>query len=274
MKSIEGRVSVVTGAASGIGRSTAVALAQAGSDVALVDVNLEGLEQTRTLVERAGRRATTHRVDVSDLGAMRDLVSAVEKEHGRAHILINNAGVSVAATFEHHSIEDFEWLMGINFWGVVYGCKLFLPLLRAQDEAHIVNISSLFGLVGVPMNAAYCASKFAVRGLSETLRAELVDTKVGVTCVHPGGIATNIVNAARFKEPEGLSGMHEKAKKAFENMLSPDVVARKIVRAIRRNSARVLVARETHLLDALKRVAPVLTSEIVGRRWKSVAENY
>lgn len=205
---------------------------------------------------------------------MRSLVGAVEKEHGGAHILINNAGVSVAATFEQHSLEDFQWLMGINFWGVVYGCKFFLPLLRREEEGHIVNISSLFGLVGVPMNAAYCSSKFAVRGLSETLRAELAETKIGVTCVHPGGIATNIVKAARFKDPEGLSGMHEKAMKAFEHMLSPDVVARKIVRAIRKNSARVLVAKETHVLDVLKRVAPVLTSEVVGRRWKSVANNY
>jgi NAD(P)-dependent dehydrogenase (short-subunit alcohol dehydrogenase family) len=274
MKSIQGRVSVVTGAASGIGRSTAVALAQAGSDVMLVDVNVEGLDVTRGAVERAGRRAWTRRVDVSQLAEMEELARVVEKDHGGAHILVNNAGVSVAATFEEHSLEDFEWLMGINFWGVIYGCKLFLPQLKSKDEAHIVNISSLFGLVGVPMNAAYCCSKFAVRGLSETLRAELSETKVGVTCVHPGGIATNIVKSARFKEPEGLSGIQRKAELAFERMLSPDVVATRIVRAISKNSARVLVTRETHLLDALKRLAPVLTSEVVGRRWRHTANNY
>lgn len=267
-------MSVVTGAASGIGRSTAVALARAGSDVMLVDVNVEGLDETRALVEREGRRAWTRRVDVSQLGEMQELASVVEKDHGGAHILVNNAGVSVAATFEQHSLEDFEWLMGINFWGVVYGCKLFLSQLESKDEAHIVNISSLFGLLGVPMNSAYCCSKFAVRGLSETLRAELAETNVGVTCVHPGGIATNIVKSARFKEPDGLTGLQQKAVRAFERMLSPDVVAHRIVRAIRKNSARVLVAKETHVLDALKRVAPVLTSEVVGRRWRHTANNY
>lgn len=274
MKSIEGRVAVVTGAASGIGRSTAVALARAGSDVMLVDVNVEGLDGTRAEIERIGRRGWTRRVDVSQLTEMQELATIVEKDHGGAHILVNNAGVSVAATFEQHTLEDFEWLMGINFWGVVYGCKLFLPQLEAKDEAHIVNISSLFGLLGVPMNAAYCSSKFAVRGLSETLRAELSETKVGVTCVHPGGIATNIVKSARFTEPEGLSGLQQKTERAFERMLSPDVVANRILRAIRKNSARVLVAKETHLLDALKRVAPVLTSEVVGLRWRHTANNH
>jgi len=274
MKSIERRVSVVTGAASGIGRATSVALARAGSDLVLVDVNEAGLDETRALVVRTGRKASMRRVDVADADAVRELARAVEAEHGAAHILVNNAGVSVAATFEQHSLEDFRWLMGINFWGVVYGCKFFLPLLRRSDEAHIVNISSLFGLLGVPMNAAYCASKFAVRGLSETLRAELADTRVGVTCVHPGGIATNIVKSARWTEPDGLGGLQQKAVRAFENMVSPDVVAKRIVRAIRKNSARVLVTRETHVLDALKRFAPVLTGEVVGRRWRNIASNY
>ncbi len=274
MKSIDGRVSVVTGAASGIGRSTAIALAREGSHLALVDVNREGLEETQKLCAGEGRRASTHVVDVANVDAMRELVAAVEREHSAAHILVNNAGVSVAATFEEHTFEDFQWLMGINFWGVVYGCKLFLPLLKTADEAHIVNISSLFGLVGIPMNSAYCASKFAVRGLSETLRAELANTTIGVTCVHPGGIATNIVKSARFVEPDGLPGIHQRAVRAFEGMLSPDVVARRIVRAIRKNTARVLVTKESYALDVLKRVAPVLTSEVIGRRWRNVAERY
>src|SRR5690606_24189485 len=184
----------------------------------LVDVDAQGLAETARRIRDAGGTASEHQVDVSDKAAMRELASEAERTHGLAHVLVNNAGVSVGCTFEQHAREAFEWLMGINFWGVVYGCKFFLPLLRRADEAQIVNISSVFGLVGMPLNASYCASKFAVRGLSETLRTELADSHVGVTCVHPGGIATNIVKRARFVEPTDLPGLHARAVRAFERM--------------------------------------------------------
>jgi short-subunit dehydrogenase len=144
-----------------------------------------------------------------------------------------------------------------------------LPLLRRADEAHIVNVSSVFGIVGMPMSSSYCASEFAVRGLSECLRAELADSAIGVTCMHPGGVATNIVAHARFVEPDGLQGVHEHTKRAFERMLPPERAAAAIVRGVERNRARVLITREAYLIDAAKHLMPVLSSEIVGKRWRA-----
>ena len=271
MRRLKDRIAVVTGAASGIGRATAIALADAGMNLALVDINQKGLAETQRELERRKQRSSMHVVDVSKLDQMQELVRAVEREHGGVNVLVNNAGVSVAASFEEQSLEDFEWLMGINFWGVVYGCKLFLPLLLRAEEGHIVNLSSVFGFVGVPLNSSYCASKFAVRGLSETLRAELAQTKVGVTSVHPGGVATNIVADGRFYEPAGMSGLREQTVRAFERMLPPEKAAACIVKGIKRNSARVLITREAYLIDAVKRAFPVISSEVLGRRWKSLS---
>jgi NAD(P)-dependent dehydrogenase (short-subunit alcohol dehydrogenase family) len=272
MKRLEDRIVVVTGASSGIGRATALAFAEAGAHLALADVDATGLAETRRLVLARGRKATEHVVDVASEAMMRELVAAVEREHGAAHVLVNNAGVSVAASFEDQPLEDFAWLMGINFWGVVYGCKLFLPLLRRADEAHIVNVSSVFGLVGVPLNSSYCASKFAVVGLSESLRAELADSNVGVTCVHPGGVATNIARSARFTEPKGMEGLQRRTVTAFERMLPPERAARRIVAAVRRNSPRLLITREAYLIDVAKRVMPVVSVEVVRRSWKRLAD--
>jgi NAD(P)-dependent dehydrogenase (short-subunit alcohol dehydrogenase family) len=268
MKRLRDRIALVTGAASGIGRATSELLAKKGADILLVDVDAEGLAETARRVRGAGRRASEHVLDVSDKAQMQALAAQVEQSHGAVHVLVNNAGVSVGATFEQHSLEDFEWLMGINFWGVVYGCKFFLPHLRRADEAQIVNISSVFGIVGMPLNASYCASKFALRGLSETLRAELADTPIGVTSVHPGGVATNIVRRSRFVEPAGFEGLHERTVHAFERMLSPEKAAQAIVRGIEKNSARVLITREAYLIDVAKRLMPVLSGELVGMSWK------
>ncbi|HEY6555879.1 MAG TPA: SDR family NAD(P)-dependent oxidoreductase [Polyangiaceae bacterium] len=268
MRTLTGRVAAVTGAASGIGRATALALAERGCDLALADVNESGLAETQQLLRGSGRRITTHRVDVSDKQQMQDFTQAVLSEHGGVHILVNNAGVGVASTFEQHSLEDFEWLFGINFWGVVYGCKFFLPHLRRAEEAHIVNISSVFGIVGVPMNSSYCASKFAVRGLSESLRAELTGTHIGVTSVHPGGVATNIAQAARWGEDPDAAVLRAQAVKMFTRMLPPGAAAAAIVRGIRSNSARVLITKEAFAVDALKRLFPALSGEAIGRVWR------
>ncbi|MGE3672806.1 MAG: SDR family NAD(P)-dependent oxidoreductase, partial [Polyangiaceae bacterium] len=173
MKQFKGRVAVVTGAASGIGRATALELAAAGCHLALADLNEAGLESARKQAEALGVRVTTHRVNVADLKAMERFVDEVVAAHGGVNILINNAGVAATSAFEEQSLSDYEWLVGINFWGVVYGCKLFLPHLKRADEAHIVNISSMFGLTGIPTQTAYCATKFAVRGFTESLWVEL-----------------------------------------------------------------------------------------------------
>lgn len=259
---------MVTGAASGIGRATAIALADRGAHLALVDVNEQGLAEVRAEVERRGRRASTHDCDVADRARMEALALDVEREHGRVEILVNNAGVGVAATFEGQSLEDFHWLMGINFWGVVHGCKFFLPLLRQADEAHIVNISSVFGILGMPLNSAYCSSKFAVAGLSESLRAELSDTAIGITSVHPGGIATNIVASARFRGGSDADDLRARAMRSFARMMPPAEAARAIVRGIEQGSPRVLITREAYLIDAAKRAAPGWASQLVSRGWR------
>ncbi|MBE7481711.1 MAG: SDR family NAD(P)-dependent oxidoreductase [Polyangiaceae bacterium] len=270
MKRLRDRVAVVTGAASGIGRATAVRLAEKGAHLALVDIDDRRLAETRADVERLGRRATTHDCDVADRARMESLVADVEKAHGAVHVLVNNAGVAVSGTFEDQSLEDFHWLIGINLWGVVHGCKLFLPLLRRADEAHIVNVSSVFGLIGMPLNSAYCASKFAVYGLSESLRAELSDTNIGVTCVQPGGIATNIVQAARFVGGAEAETLRARAVRSFRRMLPPEKAAEAIVRGIEKNSHRVLITREAILLDAAKRAFPSWSSDLVARRWRKM----
>jgi short-subunit dehydrogenase len=186
------------------------------------------------------------------------------------HLLINNAGVSVAKTFLEQSVEEFEWLMGINFWGVVYGCKFFLPELLKADEAHIVNISSVFGLVGVPTQSSYCASKFAVRGLSESLRIELSDQRVGVTSVHPGGIATNIAASTRFNDDDESRANHQRAVHAFKHMMPASEAARVILEGIKRNRGRVLITRDAYAVDIAKRVAPNATNKLVEWRYRQL----
>jgi len=255
MKKLQDRVAVVTGAASGIGRATAIALAKEGCALALADVNEVGLEETAAAVRALGRKATTHRVDVADKDRMRRFADEVQEAHGAVHVLVNNAGVTVTAPFEEHSLEDWEWIVGINFWGVVYGCKFFLPYLKQADEAHIVNLSSLFGLIGVPAQSSYCATKFAVRGLSEALWVELKDLNIGVTAVHPGGVRTNIAKSART-EGAALKSFGIDLIERFS--VSPERCARQIVQAIKTNKMRLLVTRETHFIDVAKRFSNVL----------------
>ncbi len=269
MKIRRGMVAVVTGAGSGIGRATSLALAAKGCDLALADVNEAGLAETAKLVAARGVNVTRHVVDVSKKDLMQAFAGEVAKAHGKVNIVVNNAGVAVTAPLESHTIEDFEWIVGINFWGVVYGSKFFLPYLQKAGEGHIVNISSMFGLIGLPTQASYCATKFAVRGFSESIRAELAEQNIGVTSVHPGGINTNIVKSSRMASDANSEKMKEKAVKFFETKtLPPSAVADAIVRAIEKNQARALVARETYVTDYLKRLFPVLTSEIVAKNYK------
>ncbi|MBA2665034.1 MAG: SDR family NAD(P)-dependent oxidoreductase [Bradymonadaceae bacterium] len=262
MKKLVARTAVVTGAAHGIGRATALALAEAGCALALVDLDEQGLSEVQALVEGVGREAKTYRVDVSNAGQMDALARDVVEDFGGVHIVVNNAGISVTGRFEEHTSEDFERVMGVNFGGVLNGCRVFLPHLRRADEAHLVNISSVFGIVGVAGQSAYCASKFAVRGLSETLHEELAHTRVGVSVVHPGCIQTNIVKSSTFYDDQ----TQPKALDYFARYgVSPGLVARRIVRAIRNNEHRVLVTREAFLLDWMRRVAPESGNRVANR---------
>jgi short-subunit dehydrogenase len=268
MRKLDGRVAVVTGAGSGIGRATACQLAEKGCALALVDLNEAALEETAALVRARGRTVSVHRADVADRARMEHLPGEVLSEHGHVHILVNNAGVSVIGTLLEQKLDDFAWLMGINFWGVVYGCKLFLPFLLAEDEAQIVNVSSMFGFVGIPTQTSYNASKYAVRGFSEALSSELSGTHVGVTCVHPGGIRTNIVRASRLSGEGDVQDQKDTIELFDRFAHSPEKAARVIVRAIEHRQARVRIGPESYLTDWLKRLAPVTTQRLIGWAWR------
>jgi NAD(P)-dependent dehydrogenase (short-subunit alcohol dehydrogenase family) len=265
MRNLKDKVAVVTGAASGIGRATSLALAAEGCDLAIADVNEAGLAETAEQIKVLGRRVRADRVDVSDKERVRRFAADVFAEYGRIDVLVNNAGVTITADFEEHTLEDWEWIVGINFWGVVYGCKFFLPYLKQAQEAHIVNVSSVFGIVGVPGQSSYCATKFAVRGLSEALWVELKEHNIGVTSIHPAGVRTNIAKDARTKE----EGKKSEAIKIIDRYsVPPERCAELIVSAIKKNKMRQLVARESYLIDFAKRMAPALPSRVMlsGRK--------
>lgn len=269
MRQLDGRVAAITGAGSGIGRATALALADAGCALALADVDAAGLAETVRLAEgrvAAGRKVTQHVVDVADKARMAEWADAAAAEHDGVNIVVNNAGVALSQTVEDMDIADVEWLFGINWWGVVYGTRFFLPHLRKADEGHIVNLSSLFGLIGVPTQSAYCAAKFAVRGFTETLRIELADSPIGVTCVHPGGIATEIARRARFSQGIGGKGRDE-AVETFDKIArtSPEKAAADIVKGIRRSKGRVVIGADAKCLQLLPRLMPMRYVGLVDR---------
>lgn len=263
MKSFRDRTAVVTGAAGGIGRATSLALAREGCHLALVDVDPEGLEAVAKEVRESGRKASTHVADVSDAARMEALAREVAEAHGDIHVVVNNAGVTVGASFEDHSIDDLRWIIGINLLGVVHGCKFFLPHLRRAEEGHIVNVSSMAGFMGLPLQSSYCATKFAVRGLSEALYAELSGTQISVTSIHPGTIRTNFLGSARSGPHNGRQ-VAQLAANMRRFGRSPDVVARKIVHAIRKRKLRVIVGAESHLTEWGTRLAPVLSRRLMA----------
>jgi NAD(P)-dependent dehydrogenase (short-subunit alcohol dehydrogenase family) len=261
MKIDHNTVAVVTGAASGIGRALAVHLAQEGASLAIADINTAELEETVRMVERIGGsrdKVSAHIVDVSDKERVAEFARDVVDAHGGAHLLINNAGVGLFGMAEQLSIEDIEWLMGINFWGVVYGVKHFLPILRRQPQGHIVNISSVFGIVGPVGHSAYAASKFAVRGFTEALRHELAGGPVKVSVVHPGGVKTNIANNAKLGA--GADGSAIEKERAIFNRAArttPEAAAERIVRGVSRDEERILVGPDAWMIDRIQRWAPV-----------------
>ncbi len=265
MRRIEGRVAVVTGAASGIGRATALRLAERGCALALADIDRTGLDETAHQLARHAVKVSTAVVDVSDRAAVEAFARHVEATHGAAHILVNNAGVVIAGPFAEQRLEDLEWLVGINYWGVVYGCHSFLPLLRRQDEGHIVNLSSMFGFLGLPGQSGYCATKAAVRALSESLYAELRRERIGVTSVHPGCIDTSIVRSGRV----GDESLRRDVQALFDRRgAPPDAVARAILRAIERNKLFVRVRPESVATDWAKRLFPAAIHRFVAARFE------
>jgi acetyl esterase/lipase/short-subunit dehydrogenase len=248
-------VAAITGAGSGIGRALAVEFANLGYAVALADRDAAGLSETAKLVE--GRTAvSTHIVDVARKSAVDEFAADVLRQHRRVDILVNNAGVSIAGDVSELTIEEIEWLMNINFWGTVYGVKAFLPALRRSGDATIVNVSSVFGLFGPPGQSAYAASKFAVRGFSESLREELRDEGVRVVTVHPGGIKTNIARTARIAAAADQE-LSRKRSAAFDERAlvhSPEMAAQTIVRGILEGREYVLIGGDAVQVDVLTRL--------------------
>lgn len=263
MKQIAGRTAVVTGAGSGIGRATSLLLAERGCSVAVVDINEAAAHETAELIRDIGRPASVHVADTRDGVRLGELPAEVIDAHGSCHILINNAGVTSAGAFEGESMDDLRWIVDINMWGVVNGCRAFLPVLRTADEAHIVNLSSMVGLVGLGHNVSYSMTKGAVRSFSEALRAELITTNISVTTVFPGAIRTNITNTARGSEAEKLAEMG-RSRFAPLVMRPPTYAATRIVRGIERNKVRVVIGPDAHFFSVVSRVMPG-RSGLLGR---------
>ena len=265
---LAGRTAVITGAAGGIGRALAMSLASRGCHLALADIDEAGLEQSAELVLTHGVRVSRHRVDVADRVAVAEFPAVVAAAHGGVDLLINNAGVAAGGTFEQIAETDFEWLFEINFWGVVRMTRAFLPLLRASDDARVVNLSSVYGLIAPAEQVAYSASKFAVRGFSEALRHELEESGIGVTVVHPGGVATSIAEKARVPPgvtEEEIAERHEKYRKLLR--LPPAAAAETIVRGIERRQSRVLVGSDAKVIALIARLFPVSYWRVLKRQF-------
>jgi NAD(P)-dependent dehydrogenase (short-subunit alcohol dehydrogenase family) len=257
MSFLDDGVAVITGAGSGMGRCLAQQLASKGSSLALADVSPKGLDETAALLNGAKGKVSKHIVNVADESQVKSFAEQVVQQHGRATVLFNNAGVALLGHLEEISLQDFRWLMDINFWGVVYGVIYFLPLLKKEKRAHIVNTSSLLGFFGASGQGAYCASKFAVRGYTESLHHELLSTNVGVTCVHPGFVRTAIAEHAKVGQRAGTS-LRQESVARFEKVARTDApaAAAKILRGIELNKARVLIGIDAYFVDIWQRLKP------------------
>jgi short-subunit dehydrogenase len=261
MTAISGSAAAVTGAASGIGRALALELAARGCDLALADRDEAGLlEVTAEIGKTAKRTITTHRVDVGEPAQIKEFADAAISAHPGLNIVINNAGVALLGAFNEVDQAQMEWLININFWGVVHGTRAFLPHLSKQREAHIVNLSSIFGVIAPPGQTAYCAAKFAVRGFSESLRHELAmaNSPVKLSVVHPGGVSTNIVRNSRTGTGVTDNARRSESIERFDNAArtTPAAAALRIITGIEKNQPRILIGFDAQFADLLQRLRP------------------
>ena len=271
MTAIRGAAAAVTGAASGIGRALALELAARGCDLALADRDETGLQTLAAEIKsRHPQKVSVHQVDVSEPDQIEAFAQGAVAAHPGLNIVINNAGVALMGTFAEIDLAQMEWLMNINFWGVVRGTRAFLPQLATRREAHIVNLSSIFGIIAPPGQTAYCAAKFAVRGFSESLRHELAMAKspIRLSVVHPGGVATSIARNSR----SGV-GMTDNARRAqsierFEAVAktTPAAAALRIIAGIEKNQPRILIGNDARFMDLLQRLRPGTYWNVLARR--------
>ncbi|MEZ5009317.1 MAG: SDR family oxidoreductase [Chitinophagales bacterium] len=263
MKKFKDKVAVITGAGSGIGRALALQLAKEGASLALNDFNKERLEETVNLCERNGTKVFSKVFDVSKKEDFYAFADEVVDHFKKVDIVINNAGVALGKySVLESTIEDFEWVMGINYWGVLYGTKAFLPHLLKEKEAALINISSLFGITGVAYQGAYCSSKFAVRGLTESLKSELDGTNVSVHVVHPGGIKTNIAKDSKNHQGDDQTFDIQQFEKMFRH--TPEKAAEIILSAVKKKQSRILIGEEAYLGDFVARITPTYYTKLVN----------
>ena len=260
---LKGKVAVITGAASGIGRALAFVLRKKDCNLALVDLDANGLDalghDLRTAYPTGN--LSLHALNVADKDHMKALAEEVVEAHEGVHLLINNAGAAYEGPFPQTSLDAWDRIVGVNLWGVIYGCHYFMPHLAKVERAHIVNLSSLFGIVGMAGQTVYCTTKFAVRGFSEALWEELRATEIGLTVVYPGSVATNIMKTADGDDPQLLKRLSDWYE---QNAVSPHRVATQIVAAVEKGKPRLLISRETIFTDCVKRLFPVIGNRIIG----------
>lgn len=261
---LQKRVAVITGAGSGIGKELAMQLAEEGCDLALADISQPGLDNIQrelrdVLVDGCPIKTTCHVVDVADLKQMQLFAEAVAKEHGGVNYVFNNAGVALGARIDAANYEDMHWIMNINYWGVVHGCTVFLPLLKQQETAHIINVSSVFGLFTAPYNGIYSASKFAVNAFTDALAQELKGTSVNVSCAFPAGIKTDIAKSARIIDDPANNQSAEELEQTIEKLFwtSASQAASEILRGTAKQKQRILVGKGATLMDIVRRLFPV-----------------
>lgn len=265
MSTLQNKVAVVTGGASGIGRELALQLAEQGCKLVLIDKNEAELAKTKADVAALGTDCQVYSVDVGNADAMRECAISVQRDFGRVDVLINNAGVSLIGSAAEQKLEDFHWLMNINFWGVVHGVQSFLPFLRESDEAYIVNVSSLFGLLSLPLQSAYNASKYAVKGYTESLKMEMAGTNVHVSCVHPGGIKTDITRNIRIGNasvPVSKDQLVEDFDKVAKT--TAESAAQQIITGMLKHNRRILVGADAKILDLVNRFFPGRYEKLLG----------
>jgi short-subunit dehydrogenase len=275
MTAIRGAAAAVTGAAGGIGRALALELAARGCDLALADRDEAGLQAVAAEIAKAAtirsqqRKVTVHRVDVGEPAEIADFAQAAISAHPGLNIVVNNAGVALLGQFTEIDQAQFDWLMNINFWGVVHSTRAFLPHLSRQGAAHIVNLSSIFGIIAPPGQTAYAAAKFAVRGFSESLRHELqtANSPVHLTVVHPGGVATNIARNSRTGTGITDNAQRAEAIERFDKVAktTPQAAALRIIQGIEKNKPRILIGHDARMIDILQRLRP-------GTYWKVLAK--
>jgi len=270
MTAIRGAAAAVTGAAGGIGRALALELAARGCDLALADRDEAGLQAVAAEIAKAGqRKVTVHRVDVGEPSQIADFAQAAISAHPGLNIVVNNAGVALLGQFTEIDQAQFDWLMNINFWGVVHSTRAFLPHLARQRAAHIVNLSSIFGIIAPPGQTAYAAAKFAARGFSESLRHELqtANSPVRLTVVHPGGVATNIARNSRTGIGVTDNAQRAEAIERFDKVAktTPQAAALRIIQGIEKNKPRILIGNDARMIDILQRLRP-------GTYWKVLAK--